>query len=84
MAYDTIRIAMTVNKVIGIPKINQLRTAVNINSKALANVFNMELSFFRKRDVTIPIPALLKMIDTTLMVRMDLILSDVKASCIDP
>ena len=76
--------AMKVNNVTGIPKIIQLRTAVNISSKALAKVFRMEFNFFKKRDVTIPMAALFKMMAMTLIVMIDVILSLVNASLSDP
>jgi len=66
VAYETIAIAMTVVKSSGIPKIIQESTAVNINSKALANVFKIELRDFKKRLVTIPIRALFIIIKMTL------------------
>jgi len=40
--------------------------AVNINSRALANVFKMEFKFFRKKLVIMPIAALLHMMMMTL------------------
>jgi hypothetical protein len=49
----------------GMPNRSQQKTAVNINSKALANVFKMEFRFLRKKLVIIPIAALLIMISRT-------------------
>ena len=58
VAADTMKIAKTVYMSIAIPKIIQHNTAVNISSKALANVFKMEFKFLRNRLVTIPMAAL--------------------------
>lgn len=63
----------------GIPKINQHRTAVNIISKALANVFSIELSRCKNRAVVIPMAALLSTIANTLPWNIELMLSLVNA-----
>jgi hypothetical protein len=78
-AYDTIEIARTVLIYIGIPNRNQHKMAVNINSRALANVFNMEFKFLRKKLVMIPIAALLNMMMMTLNWNTDAKESRVKA-----
>ena len=49
----------------GMPKIIQHRTAVNISSKAEANVFRIEFRARKKREVTMPIAALLTMMEST-------------------
>jgi hypothetical protein len=48
------------------PKIIHDKTAVNISSKALANVLSIELSDFKKKLVTMPINALFMTIKMTL------------------
>ena len=63
---------------------NQHRTAVNINSNALAKVFNIEFSDRKNKLTTIPMAALLIMIDTTLTWRMDDRLAAVKAPVSSP
>ena len=50
---------------IGIEKIIQHKTAVNINSIALANIFKIEFKFFKNKLVVIPASALLKIIKRT-------------------
>ena len=61
--------ATAVKTFTGIPNKNHERTAVNINSKALANVFKIELSERRNMAVTIPMAPLLRTISKTLTVK---------------
>lgn len=58
-------IAKTVFNLISMPKMIQLRTAVNRISIALANVFRILLRFFRKRLVVIPTKELFRIITAT-------------------
>ena len=63
----------------GIPSNGTLKSAVNTSSKADAKAFRMELSFLRKRLVTIPRMALLRMRMMTGVWLMDSIAEAVKA-----
>ena len=51
--------AMTVLRVRGMPRMGTLSTAVITSSRAEANAFRIELSFLRKRLVTMPSTELL-------------------------
>ena len=66
--------ATAVKTFTGIPNKNHERTAVNINSKALANVFKIELSERRNMAVTIPMAPLLRTISKTLTVKVIIIM----------
>ena len=62
------------------PKNIQARMPVNMSSNALANVFNIELSDFKNKLVTIPIAALLRIIINTFQWNTRLSESQDKAS----
>lgn len=57
--------ASTVLRWIGMPKSSQQKTAVNMSSRALANVFKIELRVLRKKLVIMPMAALFSMISST-------------------
>ena len=57
--------ASTVFTLRGMPRMGTLRTAVITSSRAEANAFKIELSFLRKRLVTIPRTELLRMSSRT-------------------
>lgn len=62
----TIAIEITVFALIGILNRSQQNIAVNISSIALANVFNIEFKFFKKKLVIIPTNALFNIINITI------------------
>ena len=62
------------------PNIIQDNTAVNMSSNALANVFKMEFNDFKNNAVTIPIAALLKMMQATFTCSIEDMLAEVNAS----
>ena len=77
-------IAIKVKRFTGMRNMIQHRTAVNISSNALAKVLRMELSDLKNNAVTMPMPALLKIIAITLNWNIDDKLAVVKAVCSEP
>ena len=79
VAPDTMNIATTVYMSIAMPNMIQHNTAVNMSSSALANVLRMELRDRRKSETTMPMAALLIMIQMTDTWHIEARLSGVKA-----